>query len=236
MLDMVHSIIFALKRQPKKIYPELVSLLCDQLCLFLTAHESIRVLLRYAYNESKYPIVADAVSLTREQVEKVFVVALLIDNPRKWIKQYLRNSWRKDYEEILLEMEEHSSNLRYQEHLNKRAPEYLKKTRRPARPDGKGFETIVSELAMRVVKYSFQNPGGPKPTWLKRKGSVRDYLTDYFEFPTPGRAAAKIRDSRHRKYLYRWHKEYQYLCEYTHVALGKMILQSGSERKDMKSA
>jgi hypothetical protein len=94
----------------------------------------------------------------------------------------------------------------------------------------------VSKLAERVVKYYFNNPGGPKPTWLKRKGSVRDYLRDYFEFPTPGKAAGNIESPDVKSFLYRWHKEYQYLCEYSHVSLGKMVLQTMSGFKDVRSA
>jgi hypothetical protein len=121
------------------------------------------------------------------------------------------------------------------EHLDKNWPDYLEKTRRFTMSSGRNFEVLVSNLAKRVVKYNFENPNGPKPKWLKRKGSARDYLRDYFDFPTPGNAALRIGDLDLRRFLGRWHKEYQYLCTYSHVALGKMVLQFMNQFKNVES-
>jgi hypothetical protein len=212
---------------------ELLSFLKGQLALFATTYKTIRIILRNVYRKREYPSVADAASLAREQVEKVFVVAIALDNPKKWIRQYLRNSWRSDYETYLLRMEEHGALDRHQEHLQERYPEYLERGQRP--PIGRG-ETIVSNVAKRVVLFNWNNPGTKKPKWLKRRGSVADYLRDYFEFPTPGKAARKFRDRKLRRFLFRWHREYARLSEYTHVALGKSVLPTMSELKDWESS
>jgi hypothetical protein len=45
---------------------------------FLTTHKSIRLLLREAQTDPDYA--SDAMSLVREQVEKVFVIALILDD------------------------------------------------------------------------------------------------------------------------------------------------------------
>ncbi len=212
---------------------ELLSFLKGQLALFATTYKTIRIILRDVYRKEEYQSVADAASLAREQVEKVFVLAVALDNPKKWIRQYLRSSWRTDYETYLLRIEEHGALDRHREHLEEHYPEYLERGQRS--PLGRG-ETIVSNLAKRVVLFNWNYPGAKKPTWLKRRGSVIDYLRDYFEFPTPGKAARKFRNRKLRRFLFRWHREYARFSEYTHVALGKSVLPTMSEQKDMESA
>ncbi len=202
---------------------ELLALLDAQLTLFKLTHKSLRILLGFAYRKKNYAIVADAVSLAREQVEKVFNITLLLDNPNKWVIQSFRSSWKTDYEGLLLEKEEYGNNPRYQEYLNKYAPKYLEKMRKHPRSGGKQ-KVIVSKLAMRVVKFNWDFPGSKRPVWLKYKRGIQDYLRDYFEFPTPGKAAKTIENPELRKFLYRWHKEYTFMSQYSHAAFGKIVL------------
>jgi len=211
---------------------ELSSFLKGQLALFASTYKTIRIILKDVYRKKEYQSVADAASLAREQVEKVFVIATALDDPKKWIRQYLRSSWRTDYETYLLRTEELGALDRHKKHLEEHYPEYLERGQRPPL----GRETIVSNLAKKVVLFNWKNPGAKKPKWLKRRGSVTDYLRDYFEFPTPGKAAKKFRDRKIRRFLFRWHREYTRLSEYTHVALGKSVLPTMSEQKDMQSA
>jgi hypothetical protein len=75
---------------------ELRQYLRNQLLIYETTHDSIHVLLKFALRKKHYPPVVDAASLCREQIEKVFAIALALSNPRKWVKQYLRGTWRKD--------------------------------------------------------------------------------------------------------------------------------------------
>ena len=49
---------------------------------------------------------ADALSLAREQVEKVFAIALLCEDPTRWAKVYLEHAWRRTFERYLLEKAE----------------------------------------------------------------------------------------------------------------------------------
>jgi hypothetical protein len=62
---------------------------------------------------------------------------------------------------------------------------------------------------------------------------LRDYIRYYFEFPTPGKAAATMENKALREFLFRWHKEYSSICEYTHVAFGKLVIPTMSEFKDV---
>lgn len=55
-------------------------------------------------------------------------------------------------------------------------------------------------------------------------------------FPTPGRAIGISEKKALKPFLIRWHKEYSYVCQYTHVAFGKTMLPALSEYKDWKHA
>src|SRR5437660_7016094 len=89
----------------------------------------MRLLLRAAYRQSEYVIVADTASLAREQVEKIYQTLILCQGPRKWMRQYLRNRWQKDYERYLLELDEYSTIERFHNHLYKRYPPFLESMR-----------------------------------------------------------------------------------------------------------
>jgi hypothetical protein len=237
MSEMINSTKFALKHRynfNKKIAEEsqLISFLNGQLLLYRTTHRSIRLLLAHAYRKKDYTVVPDAASLVREQVEKIYMVALVLSNPHKWIKQYLRNAWRSDYERFLLEIEEHGDNPRYEEFLQKHYPEFLTKGQRP--PVGRGKpKTIVSDYAKRVVTYVWNNPAGKNPSWFKPKKAIRNYVRDYFEFPTPGKATGELKDRNLKRFLYRWHKEYSFISQYSHVTLEKVTIPMMNEYKDI---
>lgn len=209
---------------------ELIYILRSQLLLFSTTHKSLRIILASAYNNHDYSLVPDATSLVREQIEKIYIVALFLDNPRNWIMRYSRTGWRSDYDRYLLELEEFGEIERQEEFLTKHYPEYLEKIRRPQ--VGKKLETVVSNFAKGALKYRWEHPGDEKPSWFvksqrgkkKKIKTLREYVRGYFEFPTPGRAAAEIGDQELRKFLYRWHKEYSSICEYSHVAFGKLTI------------
>src|SRR4051812_41246193 len=63
--------------------------------VFLFTHRSIVLLLG---KEDEDPLLgADALSLAREQVEKVFAVSLLCEDPSR-AKTYLTGSWRRMFE------------------------------------------------------------------------------------------------------------------------------------------
>jgi len=241
------SMRYALKRQnnfkKRATYvSELITSLRTQLDLFAITHKSIRILLRRAYREPDKRLIGDAASLVREQVEKLFIIALLLENPPKWIRQYMRSALKTDLMEFLLDKDEHSDKPRYKAHLRKYYPKYLKSGQRPVVP-GQKRVTIVSDFAIRALKYNLEFPSGPEPEWFKkvikrrktgRKQQLRSYVRNYFDFPTPGQVASLVDSQTLKPFLYRWHKEYSYICQYTHVAFGKMMLPALAEYKDWK--
>jgi len=241
LYDAVDATRFALRHWNNfKITPpddeeaELISTLRMHLELFEVTHRSIRILLRRAYRLPDKRLISDAASLVREQVEKLFVVALVLDDPKRWIRQYLRSALKTDLVEYLVELDEHSDKPRYQEHLKERYPQYLKAGQRIRVPGRGKTTTIVSDFALRALRHQLEI-GGPDPKWFsdamkkrkdksKRKQKLRQYVQHYFDFPTPGHVVQLINDPKLKLFLKRWHKEYTFICQYTHVALGKGMI------------
>jgi hypothetical protein len=220
----------------------LISILRSQLLLYKTTHKSIRTVLAKAYKDDDFTLIPDAASLVREQIEKIYIVAMFLDKPAHWWMRYSRSAWRQDYETYLLEQVEYSRIERHQEFLTKHYPEFLDKTQRIR--IGNKTETVVSDFAKRVLTYRWDNPGDERPAWFvasqrnkkKKHKRLRDYIRAYFEFPTPGRAVSTIKKKKVKSLLYRWHKEYSMICEYSHVAFGKILIPTMSEYKDWRTA
>jgi len=223
---------------------ELRSLLKSQLLIFASTHDSIHILIGRALRKKQYPLVADAASLVREQIEKVFIVALVLSSPHKWIKQALRGSFRTDYEEYLLRMEEQGREPRFHQHLHKEYPQFFEGLQRH-RVSRTRTEIIVSDYAVRVLEYNWDNPRGANPPWfrqvrrgnrrrLRQYANVREYMRYYFEFPTPGKALSYIKNKDVRLFLSRWHKDYSFICQYSHVAIGKAVLPEMSRVRHLE--
>jgi hypothetical protein len=160
------------------------------------------------------------------------------------MKQYMRNALKHDLVEYLVELAEHSENPRLDDLLKNQYPAYLKAGQRPKVP-GQKRATLVSDFAMRAMRHHL-DVGGPDPKWFKvaiakrtkrkKKQELRNYVRDYFDFPTPGRAIGLIEKKKIKPFLYRWHKEYSFICQYSHVALGKGMISTLAEFKDWKHA
>lgn len=231
----MYSIRSALRHSDLK--RETQSFFADLLKVFDTSHLVIREIIALSIKYDRSPILADAMSLTREQVEKLYVAALFLADHDKWFIQYLRNAWRKKYEEYLLELEEIKGNERFDEYLDVHFSNFLEEARRLHSP-GRKQKIIVSVKAMKMVKYNFDFPQMPQkdnqgninwPAYFTRKK-----FEAYFEFPTPGASLKYIRDPRTKELLIRWLKDYQYLSTYTHVGFGKLLIQGFSNNKSMQ--
>jgi hypothetical protein len=85
----------------------------DQLKVFLSTYHSIALLL-HQYEDD--PLLgADALSLGREQIEKVFAISLLCEDPGRWAMVYAKDDWRRMFERYLLEEAERRDLPRWQE-------------------------------------------------------------------------------------------------------------------------
>ena len=82
--------------------------------------------------------------------------------------------------------------------------------------EGRVINGITSD-EMSAIEFRFLNPGKELPQNLKGK-QIED-------FPTPGVAKDKIKDSALKNALKRWHLEYRLICGYTHVGMEKLASQ-----------
>jgi hypothetical protein len=240
MRDLLNSSRFTLKhpsnlRQSSNYKKPITEVLINELFMFGITHYSIREVVSAAERNNQYALMGDALSLAREQVEKVFITASLFDNPNPSFRQYLRSSWKNEYEKFLLDREEHKENERFREFLSSSMPKRLERMRRNSIIKSRN-DVLVSKYAIRVLRFNWNNPGAKNPLWFKqtRKNSnVYNYVRNYFEFATPGRSAARIKDESLRRFLYRWHKEYAALSQYTHVTMRKLAFAEMIQTKNM---
>lgn len=239
MRNIISSTRYALEdfknlKQPGAYNSPLTGVVRDQLRMFGITHVSIREIVKVAVRRDLYPLLGDALSLAREQVEKIFIIAILLDSPVTGFKQYIRNKVKTEYLDFLLQKEEQAENARFAEFLTQTLPARIEKMRRPAFL-GKS-ETFVSKYALRVLEFDWNNPLAKNPPWFKgtkRNNNVQNYIRNYFEFATPGRSAKEIKDPKLRRFLYRWHKEYTHLSQYTHVRVGKLQFADIPKHKDL---
>jgi phosphoglycerate-specific signal transduction histidine kinase len=98
-------------------------------------------------------------SLVREQIEKVFVISLLLDDPDKWIPIYFKDDLRRFYKYQFLVLEEERKSLpRFQVDKDKREKilENLKNN------------ADLSDLEKELIEHKFTQPGVPIATcnWM----------------------------------------------------------------------
>lgn len=181
---------------------------------FGRTQKSIQLLLKQTRDDPNFA--SDAMSLVREQIEKIYIIALMLDEPSKWIQIYFKDDWRRLYKyEVLLNVEERKNLTSYTE---------------------RNYEvTATSELMRRVAKvtddekelitHRHNSPGVAKPAHLAG--------VDIPIFPMPKEIIDKISDANLKNFLSRWHKEYEFICGYSHVGLEKMFVNSLSQSNKM---
>jgi hypothetical protein len=199
-------------RSVNNLSSEARNLLADLLLAFRITHRSIRLLV--GQYEKEMEISSDALSLAREQIEKIFVSALIIDDPVKWVQAYMKDGWKKKYEEFLLDREENQNLPDRVEFLTNIGPRLIE--------EGRVINGITND-EMAAIEFKFLNPGKELPQNLKGK------LID--DFPTPGIAKDKIKDAALKNDLKRWHLEYRLICGYNHVGMEKLVGQALTNRR-----
>lgn len=171
--------------------------------LFRQTHDSIRVLCKELYEAHGHT--GDALSLVREQIEKLFALQLVCEDPNKWVPLYLKDGWRKAYEMFLHAQAEVADLPRFQEFITKHGPHCMEQLRL-----GYG----VTDDEKKVVE--LKADGQPVPPSLKQ------YALE--EFPTPGKALSKLTDGNRKEFMKRWYVEYKRYCSFSHVLTPKVVL------------
>jgi hypothetical protein len=205
----VHPLAIAYERSGDlgSTFRHLMALMLRQ---FLGTHKSIRLLMK---NHRDNPGgMADAMSLAREQVEKVYTVALLLEDPELWTRRYLKDGWRNDYERHLIEAYERNALERYAEYLDLQS-EALERERP---------WLSVSEEEEQFLEWRFDNPPGlPKSELSAHLRAARETIGR--SFPTPAAVLWEISDADLKRAMIRLYREYGYLCAYAHSGFRKLM-------------
>lgn len=187
------------------------TLLADILRTFLGTHNSIRLLI--SRRETAPTLSSDAVSLVREQIEKVFLVSLLSSRWDPYVRIYYEEDWCRLYRYFLIEKREQASLERQKEFFNHHGPQLMNEYRLQL-----GIGAEIREL----IEFQVANPGRERPNHLKQ---VR-----LPHMPTPkeilDRAPEEERDA-----LDRWYEEYKLVCGYTHIGADKLYMTTATGRK-----
>lgn len=157
-------------------------------------HETIRELLRH---ENKSPHSVDAVPLARLQLETLYAICLVLDQPA-YLDLYFKHSWKQTYVRHLLMSAECKNLPAVMAELDKQlAP--LEELRKLAGVTDQEKATIRCE--------QLNVPLQPGMT----SSPIR-------QFPTPGVALGIIRDPDRKRMLSRLYFEYQFLCGFVHFS------------------
>ena len=186
-------------------------LIAEMLRQFLGTHKSIRLLMK-SWKEDPAGM-ADAMSLAREQVEKVYAVALLLEDPEPWTLRYFKDSWRKSYERHLVEAHERYALSRYEEHLNKRSDDLHEER----------LSYGITDKEEEFVEWNFANPPWLSEKRPKTPEHLRDAEKAIATFPGPGGTIKKLSDARLKEALIRLYREYAYLCGFAHSGFDKLL-------------
>jgi len=169
---------------------------------FWVTHRAIATLLSKKEEDSAIsPISIEAMSLAREQVESLFTVCLLLDNPNHWFSIYKKDSWKRKYWKYLLEKHEYEKLPRFENYLNKEAPFYLNRLQQLYG---------ISSDEKAAIEFKFYNPNKQLPSSLQ-------------PFPTAGKAKKSIKNTSIKYCLERWYQEYRYLSGYSHGHMVKPL-------------
>jgi hypothetical protein len=189
---------------------------------YLTTHECILVILRNK-NEEKFDgdegretnllYGPDAMSLVREQIEKVFIVSLLCSDPIKWSSAYLRDDWRRLYENQLHQKGETINLERFREFNDKIAPDLLEKIRQ---------REGITDLQKEWVEFKFSSPNQPLPQHLQG--------TKIEKFPMPHETIRYFTGRDQEECLTKFYREYKFISGYTHSGHLKLQMLMMSDR------
>ena len=198
------------------------SILMFLLKSFVTTHASISALLKLANGTSgdgqkvrNYLYGPDAMSLVREQIEKVFSVVLICDDPQRWIKVYLKDDWRRVYERELFYLASTKQLERFREYREGHDNDMFK-----------GFKdtSYITEPEKAWVDYVFDNDGEKPP-------KIDPNYIPIPEFPSAGAVLQELKGKSCEPFLKELRRDYRYICGYTHVGATKLQLSQMADRK-----
>ena len=157
-----------------------------------STHKSIRILLKGKLE----PTSLDALPLARVQLESLFVICLMLEDP-KWVGVYVKDGWKKLYKRFLLEKEE-------MKHLPRTSEPYNKLMA----PDIKALQQISGVTEKEKVTIEKEELGSLLPPGMVEAKIKR--------FPTPVGVIQEINEHDRKQMLIRLYADYGHLSSYVH--------------------
>lgn len=180
--------------------------LVEYVPLFAQTHRSIRVLGRKTYDRDG--AAGDAASLAREQVEKVFAMALFIEDLPRWSGRLLVDGWARTYEAFLRDGEELGRVPRTAVYYTGEGVEEMERLR------------VVNGAPPELKEYMDLRAAG------KNTNHVKGHKPSEYRFPTPSLAIKEVQDPARKACLQRWYSEYETSCSFSHALLQKVALSA----------
>ncbi len=176
-----------------------------------STHRAIRKVLGWGDED---PMSVDALALARLPLEGLYTVCLFTESA-DWVDVYLRDGWKKQFENFLLQREETKNLPRFDEFSKKTGPYNL------------GMHAkILGITKNQIATVEHEQLGTPLAPGVTKEEILR--------FPTPGSAINKlVKGSDKRRMLERLYPEYVFLCSFAHglpdANLFKMMFNKDSK-------
>jgi hypothetical protein len=144
----------------------------------------------------KTPACVDALALARLQLEALYSVCLMVQDP-SFVDIYVKSFWRDNYVRFLLVRAECKGLSRFDAYLNHSGPGVLEVSRQASGVTNEEKATI-----------EFEELGTPIPVGMNEV-KIRP-------FPTPMKVIEKVTDPGRKRMLMRLYPEYRRLCAFAH--------------------
>jgi hypothetical protein len=156
-------------------------------------HTTIRNLVAKGANS---PECVDAVALARMQLEALYSICLLVQDP-SFVDIYVKSFWRDAYVNYLLDREERQGLPRFSEYLNQTALPLMEQLRTAS-----GI-TDEEKATVELEELGTPLPAGMQEIKIK-------------SFPTPGSVIGRVKHTKRQQMLKRLYPDYKRLCAYAH--------------------
>jgi hypothetical protein len=142
------------------------------------------------------PECVDAVALARMQLEALYSICLLVQDP-SFVDIYVKSFWRDAYVNYLLDREERQGLPRFSEYLNQTALPLMEQLRTASGVTDEEKATVeLEELGTPL-------PAGMQAVKIK-------------SFPTPGAVISQVSHFERQRLLKRLYLDYKRLCAFAH--------------------
>jgi len=166
-------------------------------------HSTIRSLVAKG---TKSPECVDALALARQQLEALYSVCLMVQDP-SYVDIYLKSFWRDAYVQFLLQRLEQQGLPRFSQYLNQTGLPLIELIR---------VQAGVTEEEKATVE--FEELGTPLPAGMK--------IVKIKPFPTPGGVIDEVSHPDRKRMLIRLYPEYKRLCAYAHGSAQSLIAKT----------